>query len=969
MATETFIIEIRTRGTKKAAADVKRIGSQANNVRKTLAFMRNALVAVAAIRVFAKLTSDLVAFSDEMLVVKAVTNATTLEFARLKETAQGLGATTRFTAAEAAQGMAFLARAGFEVNEVLSAIPATLDLAAAAGLELGNAADIASNLMTSFGLVVADMPEIMDTLVFTANNANTTVQQLADGLKLFAPIASQLGISLKDAAAGMAILGDAGIQASLAGTGTRRVLTDLEAPTGNLAKALELMGISFASVRPSAVGFAGALQVLKDNGVGAAAASLLFGKRGGFVAAQLIRALGPMGDFRETLEEIDGTARDAAKTMEEGLGGALRLVRSAAQNLLITFGNLGAEENLNSFFRALAEVLREVARNADQIVKAMKFLAISFAAFKTVALIATLGKLLGLGKLWLLLNTQITFANIRAAFSFKTLGAAIRSIPFVAIIASLVLLGAGLVAFGDKIKVAGSDTETLTDVFDELVFQFEGAVTDTINAMGFNFTDFGDIMETIFSRAAAGIKTLVAVFAGLRAAVGGVFDAIKIIFKKFLRNMVRVITKFEMIVNSISNTFGQGDVFNLKDNERALNILNAEVELLTKNLEEGGTLLERFQKGGRDALASIEQRSLDRIRAEQQARILREERTIGTQQGKQRLEADPGRTDLAELLRGDGGAEAAAKKEAAAIEQLTDALRGLEASHFPLLAAQDAEAEVLATINDALDKDIFLRADYNELILRSTRAQIGANITVKQAAEEQDVLTQAWKDGAISLAELEFLQRKAAISFLDGQRDATSGAERAFLKLTQDATDAAAFTEMVFTDAFKSIEDAVVDFATTGTFSVNDFFRNFAEQLLRLGTQQAIAGIGAGFSGALGSLGGGGGALGGATGGFNIGNFVAGLFHDGGAFTVGAQNSVKAALPGLDNRLVTLGVEKGENVTVTPKNAPAGGGGLGAGALNVVFNVVTPDADSFNRSQSQLQNRLLAGIGQARRKR
>ena len=72
MTTEVFILEVRTRGTKKAAGDVRQIGAAASSVRKTLAFLRAALVAVAAVRVFSTLTSDIVAFSDEMLVVKAV---------------------------------------------------------------------------------------------------------------------------------------------------------------------------------------------------------------------------------------------------------------------------------------------------------------------------------------------------------------------------------------------------------------------------------------------------------------------------------------------------------------------------------------------------------------------------------------------------------------------------------------------------------------------------------------------------------------------------------------------------------------------------------------------------------------------------------------------------------------------------------------------------------------------------------
>jgi len=171
---------------------------------------------------------------------------------------------------------------------------------------------------------------------------------------------------------------------------------------------------------------------------------------------------------------------------------------------------------------------------------------------------------------------------------------------------------------------------------------------------------------------------------------------------------------------------------------------------------------------------------------------------------------------------------------------------------------------------------------------------------------------------------------------------------------------------MVMTDAFKAIEDAVVDFAQTGTFSVNDFFRNFGEQLIRLGTQQAIAGIGSAFPGAggLGSTGASGGQAG-------IGGIVASLagslfgFAEGGAFTVGA-NTAAQSLPGLDNRLVAFRAQDGEQVSITPKNQ---GTAVGAGPTNIVFNVEAKDADSFVRSQSQLQNRLLAATSQARRKR
>lgn len=1054
MATETFILEIKTRGTKKSAANVKRIGTQANQVRKTLAFLRNALVAVAAIRVFASLTASLVEFSDQMLVVKAVTGATTLEFERMREVAKGLGATTRFTAGEAAEGMAFLARAGFDVNEVMTAIPGVLDLAAAAQLDLGNAADIASNLMTSFGLSVSDIPEIMDTLVFTANNANTTVQQLADGMKLFAPIASQLGISLKDAASFMAILGDAGIQASLAGTGLRRIITDLEAPTGTLAKVLKKLGIGFDEVRPSVVGLEGALQVLADAGIGASIASALFGKRGGFIAAQLLATIDASGEFRDLLEEIEGAAKKAAEEMEAGLGGALRLVRSALQNLIISFGDLGGEEFLNQFFRDLAEGLRLIATNAEQVFKAMKLLLVAFLSVKVLAF--------GVGLTVVTVNlARYTLGTIAAAFSTETLGSRIKllglallKIPFVAILTALTLLGAGFVAFGDQIKVAGSEQEKLSDVFDELVFQMDGAVTDIVNALGGDFEDFGAIISQVASDAAKGIKVLVAIFAGLRAAVGFVFDKIEVLLKEFLINIADTILTFRKGVNSVLDFFGVGNAFDNTIAEKNITALNAEIDTLNESLDKGGTLFERFNRAGLESLDNIAGRAQGRIAGDLDAAIIATE-SANRSAAKARAEAakikavtgggitlesvlgdddatsaqkafDSLRASLDPLVDGmtrfkEGTEAAVAEVKAGNLEwsefdELMNLLArdivGLSNAEFELIqrqklvneligvtglkaeeaalalrqfdiAAQGAfvsalnGASPLLAINQKLS-EIQLFIDENQKNIaasglsvadvqqRMAREAFGLSQTYEQVNEEIQALIQNQDLLGLSTADLEHEIRKLDIAFLEGQRDAASGAQRAFLKLQDDATNAAAQTEKAFTDAFKAIEDAVVDFAQTGTFSVNDFFRNFAEQLLRLGTQQAIAGIGAGFSNAFGS--GTTGFGGPSVGGGNIGGIIAGALFGGkhgGNFTVGANTAVQS-LPGIDNRLIAFKARDNEHVTITPKNQ---GPGAVGGPMNIVFNVETKDADSFVRSQSQLQNRLLAATSQARRRR
>lgn len=289
---------------------------------------------------------------------------------------------------------------------------------------------------------------------------------------------------------------------------------------------------------------------------------------------------------------------------------------------------------------------------------------------------------------------------------------------------------------------------------------------------------------------------------------------------------------------------------------------------------------------------------------------------------------------------------------------------------FPLLEANQKLDEIQVFINANQQRIAASGLNVAEVQQRMAREALGLSQTYAQVNEEIKFLIQNQELLGLTSAELQTEIRALNIAFLETQRDATSGASLAFLRLIDDATNAATFTEMVMTDAFKAIEDAVVQFAETGKFSVDDFFRNLAQQLIRLGVQQAIAGIGGAFLGPQGGGFGVGGpqAAGGGAGG-GIGGLVAALagsffgFQRGGQFTVGA-NTAAQSLPGIDNRLIAFRARDGEEVSVTPR-----GGQVTEAPVNQVFNIQTRDADSFRKSQTQIQNRALAGINQARRRR
>lgn len=288
---------------------------------------------------------------------------------------------------------------------------------------------------------------------------------------------------------------------------------------------------------------------------------------------------------------------------------------------------------------------------------------------------------------------------------------------------------------------------------------------------------------------------------------------------------------------------------------------------------------------------------------------------------------------------------------------------------FPLLEAQQQLSEITVFLDENTERLAASGINAAEAQRRLAREAFGLGQTQSQLNEQIEALRRNQDLLGLSTAELEHEIRQLNIAFLETQRTAAAGANRAFLKLVDDATNAAKFTEEAFTDAFKAIEDQVVSFVETGTFSFNEFFRNIAQQLIRLGTQQFIAGLGGFGTNLLGGVGGFGAAGPSSQSIAGVGGLVTSLagnlfgFQRGGSFTVGANTAI-ASLPGIDNRLIAFRAKDDEEVTVTPRDQ------AGAGApINQVFNIQARDADSFVRSQSQIQNRALAGLNQARRRR
>ena len=182
-------------------------------------------------------------YESQMARVQAISGATGDEFIILSEKVREMGRTTSFSATQAAEGMEYLAMAGWETTEMVEGLEPILRMAEATQMDLARASDIVSDMMSAFGMEAHQAGEITDVLAKTASTANTDVGMLGETMKYAAPLANSLGWNIQDVAGAAGLLADNGIKAGQAGTTLNMVMQDLTSMTDNTAKAYKELGI------------------------------------------------------------------------------------------------------------------------------------------------------------------------------------------------------------------------------------------------------------------------------------------------------------------------------------------------------------------------------------------------------------------------------------------------------------------------------------------------------------------------------------------------------------------------------------------------------------------------------------------------------------------------------------------------------------------------------------------------------
>jgi TP901 family phage tail tape measure protein len=217
---------------KPVLDSIKRVQGGFNGMKRTImdTFVTLGSARLAIQNVIQPLTQPLqvfAGFESGMAKVQAITGATADQLQKLTAQAKELGKNTFFNASQVADAQKFLGMAGFNPEQILAATPGMLDLALAGDMDLGQAADIATNISTPFGIAAERISEVNDVLAKAATSSNTNIIEMGEAFKYAAPAAAAAGQSIEECAAAMAIMANNGIKADIAGTSIRQMLIKL----------------------------------------------------------------------------------------------------------------------------------------------------------------------------------------------------------------------------------------------------------------------------------------------------------------------------------------------------------------------------------------------------------------------------------------------------------------------------------------------------------------------------------------------------------------------------------------------------------------------------------------------------------------------------------------------------------------------------------------------------------------------
>lgn len=789
---------------KNAKAGVSAVNRALGTVEGTADRVRNAIsqaFAFAGVTLGVKTGIDVMrSFSQEISTVAAVSGASADELKLLSDRAKELGGTTRFSATEAAGALGLLSKAGFSVKESLESVGATLTLAQAGGLGLESAADIASSTLRGFRLETSQTARVADVLAQAANATNSDVTGLGEGLKFVAPVAAGLNVSLEQTVAAMGTLSDAGLQASLAGTGLRRILAELESPAKMSQKILKEFGVTADEVKISQVGLTTAIQRLADAGLDTGAALEVFGDRGGPAFEVLSKALPKVDAIQKRLESSGGSAAKVAKIMDDNLNGAFLGLESSAEAVVLAFAEFGGQTVVLELVKSLTNVLRFMSNNIDDVVASVAVLTGGFVAFRTQLFLTGQGITSYAG--------LVAFAT-KAVNSFNL---AIAKNPLGFLIIGLTTVISALVLFRDQISLGSGRLANLGDL---------GVAV---------FTRIQKIMKPFIDNFYRGLLLIAETF----DVTIGKFD---LSFTSIARALAQTADTILGIVKGVSFAIADGIVGSLDLAKRLL--LGKADGFLIEMTRLGSKIVDGFREGFEQSFIAD---SLEAAFADAE-KLARE------------------RARKKELLGGEGSSVLAPLVD---LEPPPAATRDLEANESrkltvsDVVAQLDREAETLrlgnrerevriqldsildqlsgagVTPDDVQQEQIRLLLEQNQTLADQASLLDEIKGPQEQLALRYSTLNDLLAIGSISSEEYAKQLRGIQLASLDLGTDLESGLVRGFLRVREEMANFGSQAEGLVSGTFNGLTEAVIEFTRGSEDAFASMVDNITREIQRL---------------------------------------------------------------------------------------------------------------------------------------
>lgn len=469
-----FNAELRKIGNvqlKALSEQFKQIGKKATEVGKTLTTKISApLAAVGAASL--KVGMD---FDKAMSQVAATMGKTVDEISDLRDFAQEMGATTAFSATQAAEGLNYMALAGYSAEESMKMLPTVLNLAAAGNMELATASDMVTDAQSALGLTTKETVDLVDQMAKTSSTTNTSVSQLGEAMLTVGGTAKMMKGGTQELSQVLGLLADNGIKGAEGGTALRNILLALSAPTSKAATEMNKLGLdvfdangNMRSMEDIIGDLNGALAGMSDE-ERTKAISNIFNKRDlKSVNALLGTSAERWNEVGNAINNAGGAASQMADTQLDNMAGSLTMLKSALEGAGIAISDV------------LAPVVRKIADFITNLVT--KFNELSPEAKKVIvvigAIVAAIGPLvLIFGALASSIGSIIGLVGVVGPII------AGLSVPFgaiVAIVAGVIAIGVLLYKNWDTIKAkAIALKDSMVNAFN----QAKTKISSTFNAI------------------------------------------------------------------------------------------------------------------------------------------------------------------------------------------------------------------------------------------------------------------------------------------------------------------------------------------------------------------------------------------------------------------------------------------------------------------------------------------------------